>query len=66
MYSHSGLAVSRLSLFESDCCEFMIVRLCGARLNFYFFFLLIEAQVLMMMVFMIICWDIWAGLSLKI
>ena len=34
MNSRSGLAVSRLSMHECDCCEFMVVRACGARLNF--------------------------------
>ena len=38
MYSRSDLAVSRLPMFECDCCEFMVVRVCGARLNFYLFF----------------------------
>ena len=38
MYSRSGLAVSRLSKFECDCCEFMVFQVCGTRLKFYLFF----------------------------
>ena len=30
--------VSQLSVFECDCCGFMVVRECGAILNFYLFF----------------------------
>ena len=38
IYSLSGLSVSRLSISECDCYEFMAVRVCGARLNFNLFF----------------------------
>ena len=36
MYSRSGLAVFRLYMFECDCCEFMVVLVCGARLKICF------------------------------
>ena len=38
MYSRCSLAVSLLSIFECDCCAFMVVRVFGAELNFYMSF----------------------------
>ena len=38
LYVRSGLSVSRQSRFECACCEFMILKVCGVRQNFYIFF----------------------------
>ena len=37
MYVRDGVAVTRMSSYECSCCEFMVARVCGQRLNFYIF-----------------------------
>ena len=43
----SILSVSRQERFGGSCCEFMVAKIPGQRLNCYFFLLSIEAQVRM-------------------
>ena len=38
LFVRSGLSVCRMTKFECDCCEFLVSKLCGDRLNVYLIF----------------------------